>query len=92
MVHHPSDYPPVVHIFQVRKGKDKVIRFEVTVEKTEADISLKGLDEDARGCQLDMTTYKTTEENCYIQCRLEHIYKICNCTPYFFTEFKGLSK
>lgn len=97
MVHTSNDFPDVSIGYKLHATRDQINRISVSVAQVRADKSLKNLDEKDNRCSMYNTMsnentgfYKINDEDtCYSECRLRTIYRVCNCTQYFFKPYKG---
>lgn len=95
-VHPPENFPEVSTGYKVHAERDRINRISVSVAQVKADESLERLHEDDRRCcmynkmQSTENIYKShNEDTCYSECRRRAIYKMCNCTQYFYKLYKG---
>jgi len=97
MVHPPETFPDVSIGYKVHAKRDHVYRISVAVAQVKADDSLRRLSRLNDKCFMYNSTaideppyFESNHENtCYSQCRMNTIYKVCNCTQYFFEKYKG---
>ncbi|KAF0746671.1 sodium channel protein Nach-like, partial [Aphis craccivora] len=99
MVHTPDSFPDVATAYKVHAVRHRITRISVSVAQVEADDSLDRLDNTNSHCYLYKTKAKylssllhksSSEDTCFINCRMRAIYNACNCTQYFFKLYKGL--
>jgi len=100
MVHNPEAFPDVSIGYKVHAVRDRVTRISVSVAQVKADGSLNRLSQRNNQCYMYKTlsvenslTYQSNDEDtCYSKCRQQTIYRVCNCTQYFFDLYKGIKR
>lgn len=100
MVHTPEAFPDVSIGYIVHAQQNSISRISVSVSQVKADDSLNHFNQrNHKKCFMyntavtvgnDPFSENIAEDTCYSKCRLKAIYKMCNCTQYFFKSYKGI--
>lgn len=92
MIHNPDDFPDVSSNVMVFEQPRRVFRLGLKATVVVFDSALLDLSQEQRGCSLneDQPPFhsiskwsSSSQNNCYIKCRLSAIYDKCKCRPYF---------
>ncbi|XP_049863648.1 sodium channel protein Nach-like [Schistocerca gregaria] len=91
LVHSPQDYPDIsARGLIIAPQKEAFL--QITAESTYSTPAVRTLNIDQRQCLFEdesgenrnLGRARYSYGNCVVYCRMEHLRKICNCTPYFY--------
>nr|CAD7403909.1 unnamed protein product [Timema cristinae] len=95
LIHAPTDYPEISARGIILAPKKEAF-LQVSAAATYSTSNVRLLSTSQRQClfkderhlnmSLENTNSTYSYSNCLIKCRLEHMERLCNCTPYFYPD------